>query len=344
MAQVTPAEIATLDPYYDNVSLLVIGDSITKPGLTPYGNVSVSTVQKPFTVSSAIVFDGSGDYLAAGNRPDLVLGSDNFTVEFFCYFKSSYTSAPFGKWSGGLDRGFVFYVWNEGLQFSYSTTGTNQINHLVSDVMTLNVWKHYAICRDGANLRIFKDGVQIGITYNIGTSSIYNNSLPFYIGAVQEGLFAPLNGCISNFRLTKYVARYISNFTPPTAEFPWIKYGNHGFTSALGLRSFAPPEALDSLGIRKISRGQPIGNRDIYYGGNGMITGTVKNTPNTPVYRRVQLIHDATKSIIRETWSDAITGIYTFTNIDRNSTYTVLSYDHTGAYRAVIADQQTPTT
>jgi len=77
-------------------------------------------------------------------------------------------------------------------------------------------------------------------------------------------------------------------------------------------------------------------------GGTGQITGTVKNTPNSPVYRRVLLVKDRDRRIVRETWSDPTSGSYTFSCISMADTYTVLAYDHTTTYRAVIADRITP--
>ena len=86
--------------------------------------------------------------------------------------------------------------------------------------------------------------------------------------------------------------------------------------------------------------------KDLYFGGRGVITGTVKekHTPtNTPVYRRVRLIRDRDGLFIRETWSDPVTGAYSFPDIDAAETYTALSYDHTGNFRAVAADKLIPT-
>lgn len=86
--------------------------------------------------------------------------------------------------------------------------------------------------------------------------------------------------------------------------------------------------------------------KDRYFGGSGVITGTVKekHTPtNTPVYRRVRLIRDRDGLFIRETWSDPVTGNYSFSDIDAAETYTALSYDHTGNFRVVAADKLTPT-
>lgn len=86
--------------------------------------------------------------------------------------------------------------------------------------------------------------------------------------------------------------------------------------------------------------------RDMQYGGDGTITGTVKvaGTPsNVPVSRKVRLIRDVDAICIREVWSDPVSGVYTFTDIDRTVSYTVLSYDYTESFRAVVADRVVPT-
>lgn len=80
-------------------------------------------------------------------------------------------------------------------------------------------------------------------------------------------------------------------------------------------------------------------------GGRGRIVGTVKekNTPaNTPLKRRVVLLSMPGSRAIRETWSDPVTGVYEFTEVATDRTYTVISYDHTGIYRGVVADNLTP--
>jgi chaperone required for assembly of F1-ATPase len=76
--------------------------------------------------------------------------------------------------------------------------------------------------------------------------------------------------------------------------------------------------------------------------GPGTITGTTKNTPATPVRRRVRLHEQSSGRIVRETWSDATTGAYTFPNL-RLTRYYVTAFDHTGQYAAVIESDITPT-
>jgi hypothetical protein len=87
--------------------------------------------------------------------------------------------------------------------------------------------------------------------------------------------------------------------------------------------------------------------RDTYGGGFGRIIGTVKEKgmpSNLPLARRVRLFHELTGRFLRETWSDATTGNYAFVGIDPTQRYTVVSYDYTGSYRAVIADNLIPET
>lgn len=77
----------------------------------------------------------------------------------------------------------------------------------------------------------------------------------------------------------------------------------------------------------------------------GCIRGTVKiktEPSNTPAHRRVRLVRQGSGAVVRETWSDPVTGEYEFRGIDEFYTYTVLSYDHTGVFRAVVADGQIP--
>lgn len=83
---------------------------------------------------------------------------------------------------------------------------------------------------------------------------------------------------------------------------------------------------------------------DYIHGGKGFITGTVeeKATPNIPLRRRVRLHRDVDGMMVRETWSDAVTGAYTFTDINPAYTYHTIAFDYARNYLAVIADNLTP--
>jgi hypothetical protein len=80
------------------------------------------------------------------------------------------------------------------------------------------------------------------------------------------------------------------------------------------------------------------------FSGTYSISGTVMNdgSPDAPVMRRVRLYDRYTGDLIQETWSDQTTGAYTFTKLPNDKQFTVISYDHTNYYNAVVSDNITP--
>lgn len=82
---------------------------------------------------------------------------------------------------------------------------------------------------------------------------------------------------------------------------------------------------------------------ETFDGGAFQIVGTTKNTgtPPTPVRRRVRLHEQSSGRIVRETWSDATTGAYTFAGL-RLTAYYVTGFDHTGQYSGVIETDVIP--
>lgn len=79
--------------------------------------------------------------------------------------------------------------------------------------------------------------------------------------------------------------------------------------------------------------------------GVGRVHGTVKlksEPENAPLRRKVWLLRQRDGLKVRETWSDAATGEYEFRYIDELQLWTVISFDHTGDKRAVVADGLVP--
>ncbi len=83
--------------------------------------------------------------------------------------------------------------------------------------------------------------------------------------------------------------------------------------------------------------------RNIHFGGNGQIIGTVKEKgqPDQPIVRQVLLYSENTHTLVASTWSQA-DGTYRFERIDPQQRYTVVSTDYRQMYRAVIADNLGP--
>lgn len=105
-----------------------------------------------------------------------------------------------------------------------------------------------------------------------------------------------------------------------------------------------------SIYAGQVSRAAPRTLARDYINGNydpGTISGTVKtqinSTTQVPTRCRVVLLRDTDLVAVRSVISDAVTGAYTFTQIDKHVSYTVMAYHLDSAFRAVIANGLYPT-
>lgn len=223
----TPTIPPSGDPYWANVmSLLHFNGAnnsttfIDEKGhsIYGYGGAKISTAQSKFGGSS-LYLDGIDDYLSIPYTVDLIPDAD-FTIEAFVYLTSYPTiwAILYAQQSSTNIAPISVQINSLGhIRFSVSSNNLNYGFNLTSDnTISLNTWTHVSITRTGEVWRIFKDG-QIE---SIGIKSItpYNNTNQHLIGR-QNGIYY-VNGYIDEFRFTKGIARYTSNFTPPIAEFP----------------------------------------------------------------------------------------------------------------------------
>ena len=212
------------DPDFANVSLLLHGDgangsttiidsSPSPKTVTAVGNAQISTAQSKFGGAS-LAFDGNWDYLTIPPSVDMSLGAADFTIELWARFSTASFNGLFQLSSGYLNalvRGPAAGVADNGFWGIYHGTSFLQSNQVPS----VNTWQHVAYVRSSGITKLYIDGVQI-----ISTSDNTNYADQYFtIGGWYSSLNL-LNGYIDDFRITKGVARYTANFTPPTAPFP----------------------------------------------------------------------------------------------------------------------------
>ena len=79
--------------------------------------------------------------------------------------------------------------------------------------------------------------------------------------------------------------------------------------------------------------------KDTQDGDTFKVQGTVAidATPDIPVKRKVRLFCLQSGRLVRETWSDPVTGGYLFEYV-RQGPWFITAHDHTGTYVGVIAD------
>jgi hypothetical protein len=190
--------------------------------LTANGNVQHSTAQQKFGASS-IAFDGSGDYISAGDSVEL--GSGDFTIDCWVYL-AGYSSSYSGNYRAALvakhsSAASAFYLSIDGTSSSYTGLRfliSGGLNSTVSASFNLNQWYHVAVTRESGGIRFFVDGTQVGDTQTDATT-IPNNSTIVRIGATGYTSFEYyLNGYLDELRITN-TAEWTADFTPPTRAY-----------------------------------------------------------------------------------------------------------------------------
>jgi len=212
------------DPDFASVSLLLHMDgtdasttftdnSPVGHTVTANGNAQIDTAQFKYGTASAL-FDGTGDYLQVTDAASLDFGTGSFTVEGWIRTASSGIQGIIAKGDWQVSSGWAVYF-NSGPKI-----GVLQGNALRCDSnanQSTGTWYHFAIVRNGSTWTLYIDGVAQTAT---GTSSDnLDNASNLRIGGQLTGVTGDVNGWIDDLRITKGVARYTANFTPPTAAF-----------------------------------------------------------------------------------------------------------------------------
>ena len=194
--------------------------------LTVTGDAHHETTQKKFG-STAIQFDGTGDYLYAPQSSDFDLPAE-FTIDWWAWksangsenYDGIATTGQNGSGDGGWlielssTRGLVFY---DGIADVFMVPDTS-----ASIDPNDSTWHHWALVRSGGVVTAYKDGVSFS---TCSYSTTITTTQPLYIGTIlgsSSGQGSPLfhfNGYLDEFRISKGIARWTTDFTPPTRKY-----------------------------------------------------------------------------------------------------------------------------
>ena len=192
-------------------------DSASSHTVTANGTAQVDTAQKVFGTAS-LLLDGNSDYLSISHSDDFNFDSGDFTVDCRIRFNSTSGAQVIMGRNGSSDRSWALYYNSGNLRFAFYTSTTNDV--AFSWTPSVDTWYHIAVVRNGADLKVFVDGTQIGTTYNISTNSIRDAiSSDFYIGENVEQTGYYFNGWLDEIRISKGIARWTANFTSPTEAY-----------------------------------------------------------------------------------------------------------------------------
>ena len=203
-----------------------IFDNSGMSNLETVGNAQIDTSVVKYGTGS-MYFDGSGDILSAPASQNFVFGGD-LTIEGWVYINSSMASSR----PDSL-KIFIFAGWNTGNTPQFYVVGTTSTpgtglgyydgtnDYQVAVTIPKDQWVHLAYVRSGAVISGFVNGVRYTITSSY--SSTIGSANTFVVGGnpnQASAYYSYLNGYIDDLRVTKGVARYVTNFTPPVARMP----------------------------------------------------------------------------------------------------------------------------
>jgi hypothetical protein len=233
--------VGQVDPNFANVSLLLHGNGTNgstvftdnSPNnftVTPNGNAQIDTTIKKYGTGS-IELDGNEDYLTVANNSIFNFSNNDFTIEFWMFASSQALAPIVHQTSYASNQGWI--VWNyDGSNVSAITrkitfmlNGVSFVLTTSSDAYVNNTWTHIAIVKTGTgtnNIKIYSNGVVAATgTYSTSLANTTNNLM---VGGIINGVSwnntVYFNGYLDDIRITKGVARYTANFTPPSTQFP----------------------------------------------------------------------------------------------------------------------------
>ncbi|MAE43247.1 hypothetical protein CMO93_05725, partial [Candidatus Woesearchaeota archaeon] len=211
--------------------------------VTGNGNAHIETSQSKFGGASAY-FDNIFDFLTIADSDDWNFGSEDFTIDFWVNFDAANADdwligqgAPIDwqknipelpidlSWSiHQTNNNFLVFTYSDDSQIEY-TCGT-QFPSLSTNA---NIWYHAAFVRQGNNLYFYKDGVRVG-TCPLSITSFRDSTEQIQIGATAHQLFTffkgvrvfgsgNLDGYLDEIRISKDIARWTEDFTPPAREY-----------------------------------------------------------------------------------------------------------------------------
>jgi len=207
-----------------------ISDLSQQHALTCYGNVATDTTTVKFAGTKSIAFNGTGDYIVFSNgtpsTTDLTF-DEEFTIEFWAYLNATNVNIIFyscgggtANWSATTGNESSFFIYNNRL-YHQSSQGSSFHSDYISipSVVQTGEWQHWAVtCDANADCKWYLNGTLMWSYAHVFPTKKTGTIWRAVIGAGQYLSDDNLDGYIQDFRITKGLVRYTSNFTPPTTE------------------------------------------------------------------------------------------------------------------------------
>ena len=182
-----------------------------------FGNTTGSTTQAKFANTKSIYFGSPG--VGLSTSPPALDGE--FTIECWVYFNSfSGQFQSLFSQAQALGGPTEISTRNENNTMRVVFGGNTNQTVTADWTTSINTWYHLAVVRDSNNtVAIYVDGSALSnVLFATQTLTLFGHTTDLYIGQYDIYNSYPLDGYMQDVRITKGLARYTANFTPPTAS------------------------------------------------------------------------------------------------------------------------------
>lgn len=198
---------------------------------TAQSGAKLSTTTPKFGTAS-LLLNGTTDYIDTGNSTDFDLTTGNFTIDMWIRFPNALANNRYMSVTQKVattDQGWQYNLIADtggavNMRFAnYNGSGYNIDLSVAFGAYSTNTWYHIAVVRSGNSFYFFRDGTQIGTTQTSAESCtvVTGNTR---IGANRIGANS-VEGYIDEYRFSNGIARWTTNFTPPTSPYPVTALG-----------------------------------------------------------------------------------------------------------------------
>lgn len=219
---------AEQDPHWSSVVSLLEFEDISNPLKdetgrlwSSVGSAVVSSEQAAFGARS-LKAPNTSSLVSTPHSVDFDFGAGDFTIEF------SLMPTGVSPWANYIDKrpsGDFYSPFviqrnsSTNLIRFYAAFNASSWGCVIQGVHPiLNEWSHIAFVRHGGVFKAFVRGVMLG-SFDGGSAPLLANSNSVNLLAEGNNSSGAI-GFLDEFRVTKGIARYVANFTPPDKQFP----------------------------------------------------------------------------------------------------------------------------
>ena len=236
---------------------------------TAVNTPTISPTTYKFGNGSANFVRVSSQYIYAPSGSDFNYSSGDWTVDYWMYISAAPTTTQIpatASYNNSYGAWTLYFDSDTTLVAMGSHDGTSNTWSLSFGAIPLNTWTHVALVRSNGTISGYKGGTLGGTFVNSSVSTLSTKGQNPALGG-RASTAEYYSGRIDEARLSKGVARWTGNFTPPTRE-----YQTSWTYSTAGTFYWVCPDDIDHITLNMLGGGGS-GRSAWYFGAGGYAAG-----------------------------------------------------------------------